>query len=81
MPIEEIARACSLGAAQCAAILVELELSDRAMTLPGGRSEHGRCVLKAPRCAGKCRQKPPMAGRPSPSPLSLLSDQQSGAGI
>ncbi|MEH6696446.1 MAG: hypothetical protein V7675_15500 [Hyphomonas sp.] len=36
MPIDEIARACGLGAAQCAAILVELELSSLAVTLPGG---------------------------------------------
>jgi DNA processing protein len=36
MPIDEIARACGLSAARCAAILVELELSGLAMTLPGG---------------------------------------------
>ncbi|MEH6810179.1 MAG: DNA-processing protein DprA [Hyphomonas oceanitis] len=36
MPIDEIARACGLGAARCAAVLVELELSGLALTLPGG---------------------------------------------
>ncbi|MBU1288177.1 MAG: hypothetical protein KJ871_10670 [Alphaproteobacteria bacterium] len=36
MPIDEIARVCCIGAARCAAILVELELSGLAVTLPGG---------------------------------------------
>ncbi|KCZ94007.1 DNA-processing protein DprA [Hyphomonas johnsonii] len=36
MPIDEIARATGLGAARCAAILMELELSGDALTLPGG---------------------------------------------
>ncbi|MEM7663225.1 MAG: DNA-processing protein DprA [Pseudomonadota bacterium] len=36
MPIDEIARAAEIGAARCAAILMELELADEATTLPGG---------------------------------------------
>ncbi|HRX73667.1 MAG TPA: DNA-processing protein DprA [Hyphomonas sp.] len=36
MPIDEIARASSLPAARCAAILLELEISGEAQTLPGG---------------------------------------------
>lgn len=36
MPIDEIARAASISAARCAAILLELELSGTATTLPGG---------------------------------------------
>ncbi len=36
MPIDEIARAAGVGAARCAAILVELELSGEAQTLAGG---------------------------------------------
>ncbi|HAE28691.1 MULTISPECIES: DNA-processing protein DprA [Hyphomonas] len=36
MPIDEIARASSLPAARCAAVLLELELSGEAQTLPGG---------------------------------------------
>jgi len=36
MPIDEIARASGLGAARCAAILAELELSGQAVTLSGG---------------------------------------------
>ena len=36
MPIDEIARASGLGAARCAAILAELELSGQAITLSGG---------------------------------------------
>nr|WP_233343090.1 DNA-processing protein DprA [Hyphomonas sp. Mor2] len=36
MPIEEIARAAKIGDHRCAAILVELELSGRATTYPGG---------------------------------------------
>ncbi len=36
MPIDEIARASSLSAARCAAVLLELELSGEAQTLPGG---------------------------------------------
>lgn len=36
MPIDEIARAAGIGAARCAAILVELELAGEAHTLPGG---------------------------------------------
>lgn len=36
MPIDEIARAAELGAARCAAILMELELAGRAETLSGG---------------------------------------------
>ena len=35
MPIDEIPRANGLGAARCAAILAELELSGEAMTPPG----------------------------------------------
>jgi DNA processing protein len=36
MPIEEIARTAHVGEHRCAAILVELELSGRAKTYPGG---------------------------------------------
>lgn len=36
MPIDEIARAAAASPAQCAAILMELELSGEAETLPGG---------------------------------------------
>lgn len=36
LPIDEIARAAGLGSVRCAAILVELELSERAVTLSGG---------------------------------------------
>lgn len=36
--IEDIARAANLGTARCAAILVELELSGKAMTYAGGRA-------------------------------------------
>ena len=36
MPIDEIARAAGIGGGRCAAILVELELSGEAATLPGG---------------------------------------------
>ena len=36
MPIDEIARASSLRAARCAAILLELEIAGDAQTLPGG---------------------------------------------
>ena len=36
MPIEEIARAANIGEVRCASILVELELSGQAETLPGG---------------------------------------------
>jgi DNA processing protein len=36
MPIDEIARASGLPAARCAAVLLELELSGEAQTLPGG---------------------------------------------
>ena len=35
MPIDEIARTAGIGAARCAAILVELELAGEAATLPG----------------------------------------------
>ncbi len=35
-PIDEIARAAGVGAARCAAILVELELGGQALTFPGG---------------------------------------------
>ncbi len=36
MPIDEIARASSLPAARCAAVLLELEIAGEAQTLPGG---------------------------------------------
>ena len=36
LPIDEIARAAEIGAARCAAILMELELAGEAETLPGG---------------------------------------------
>ncbi|KJS25849.1 MAG: DNA processing protein DprA [Hyphomonadaceae bacterium BRH_c29] len=36
MPIDEISRASSLPVARCAAILLELEISGEAQTLPGG---------------------------------------------
>ncbi len=36
MPIAEIARAASVGAGRCAAILAELEISGEIVTLPGG---------------------------------------------
>lgn len=36
MPLDEIARAAGVGAARCAAILMELELSGAALTLSGG---------------------------------------------
>jgi DNA processing protein len=36
MPIDEIARACSLNAAQCHAVLMELELAGEALSYPGG---------------------------------------------
>lgn len=36
LPIDEIARAAGIGAARCAAILMELELAGEAVTLPGG---------------------------------------------
>lgn len=36
MTLDEIARAASISAARCAAILMELELAGEAMTLPGG---------------------------------------------
>lgn len=36
MPVDEIARAAGIGAARCAAILMELELAGEALTLPGG---------------------------------------------
>ncbi len=36
MPIDDIARTAGIGAARCAAILVELELAGEAQTLPGG---------------------------------------------
>ena len=36
MPIDEIARASGLPASRCAAVLLELELSGEAQTLPGG---------------------------------------------
>lgn len=36
MPIDEIARAANIGAARCAAILMELELAGEVITLPGG---------------------------------------------
>ncbi|MCA8890990.1 MAG: hypothetical protein KDA56_04070 [Hyphomonas sp.] len=36
MPIDEIARASSLPASRCTADLLELELSGKAQTLPGG---------------------------------------------
>ncbi|MEO0881571.1 MAG: DNA-processing protein DprA [Pseudomonadota bacterium] len=36
MPLDEIARAADIGAARCAAILMELELAGEATTLPGG---------------------------------------------
>ena len=36
MPLDEIARAASVSAGNCAAILMELELSGEAITLPGG---------------------------------------------
>jgi DNA processing protein len=36
MSIDDIARAAKVGPGRCAAILVELELSGRAITLPGG---------------------------------------------
>jgi len=36
MAIDEIARAAGIGAARCAAILMELELAGDAQTLPGG---------------------------------------------
>ncbi|MFT5776500.1 hypothetical protein [Hyphomonas sp.] len=40
MPIDEIARASGRGAARCAAILAELELSGEAITLSGGFATH-----------------------------------------
>ncbi|MEM9668522.1 MAG: DNA-processing protein DprA [Pseudomonadota bacterium] len=36
MTVDEIARAADIGAARCAAILMELELAGEALTLPGG---------------------------------------------
>lgn len=36
MPLDEIARASGLSAAQCSAVLMELELAGEAITLPGG---------------------------------------------
>jgi DNA processing protein len=36
MPVDEIARAAGLSAAQCSAVLMELELAGEALTLPGG---------------------------------------------
>jgi len=36
MAIDEIARSAGIGAAKCAAILMELELAGDAYTLPGG---------------------------------------------
>lgn len=36
MPIDDIARVAKIGSGRCAAILVELELSGKAMTLSGG---------------------------------------------
>lgn len=36
LPMDEIARAANIGPARCAAILMELELGDRVVTLPGG---------------------------------------------
>lgn len=36
MPIDEIARAAGLNAAQCNAVLMELELAGEALSYPGG---------------------------------------------
>jgi DNA processing protein len=36
MPIDELARSANISAARCAAILMELELDGKAITLPGG---------------------------------------------
>ena len=36
MPIDEIARAAGLTAAQCSAVLMELELAGEALSYPGG---------------------------------------------
>ena len=36
MPIDEIARAAGLNAAQCSAVLMELELAGEALSYPGG---------------------------------------------
>ncbi|MEM6901131.1 MAG: DNA-protecting protein DprA, partial [Pseudomonadota bacterium] len=41
MSIDEIARAAGVGAARCAAILMELELAGHATTLPGGLASSG----------------------------------------
>ena len=42
MPIDEIARAAGLNAAQCNAVLMELELAGEALSYPGGLV--ARCV-------------------------------------
>jgi DNA processing protein len=36
MPIDEIARAAGLNAAQCNAVMMELELAGKALSCPGG---------------------------------------------
>ena len=40
MPIDEIARAAGLNAAQCSAVLMELELGGEALSFPGGLVAH-----------------------------------------
>ena len=39
MPLDELARSAGVGAARCAAILMELELSGEALTLAGGLAQ------------------------------------------